>query len=210
MSRVRVHQHVNPLAPYYRFTPKPLEVEKIFANPCLPLHLDIGCARGRFLLKMATIEPHWNFLGVEIREPLVEEANRIAEENNLTNLHYEFCNASYSLDKLLEQIPANLLQIVTIQFPDPWYKNKHAKRRMVKDNLVEIIVKHLRISGKIYIQTDVEFLAEEMFAVFRENTNLREIESSENPFLVKTERENAVEEKGLPIYRRMFEKIREL
>ncbi len=209
MSRVRVHQHVNPLAPYYRFTPKPLEVEKIFANPYLPLHIDVGCARGRFLLKMATIEPHWNFLGVEIREPLVEEANRIAEENNLTNLHYEFCNASYSLDKLLEQIPANLLQIVTIQFPDPWYKNKHAKRRMVKDNLVEIIVKHLRISGKIYIQTDVEFLAEEMFAVFRENTNLREIESSENPFPVKTERENAVEEKDLPVYRKMFEKIKE-
>ena len=209
MTRIRVHQHVNPLAPYYRFTPKPLEVEKIFANPCLPLCLDIGCARGRFLLKMATIEPHWNFLGVEIREPLVEEANRIAEENNLTNLHYEFCNASYSLDKLLEQIPANLLQIVTIQFPDPWYKNKHAKRRMVKDNLVETIVKHLRISGKIYIQTDVEFLAEEMFAVFRENTNLREIESIENPFPVKTERENAVEEKGLPVYRKMFEKIKE-
>ena len=208
MPRVRVHQHVNPLAPYYRFTPKPLKIEKVFAAPDLPLHLDIGCARGRFLLKMAAVEPHWNFLGVEIREPLVEEANRIAEENNLDNLHYEFCNVSYSLDKLLEQIPANLLQTVTIQFPDPWFKNKHAKRRMVKDNLVETIVGHLKISGKIFIQTDVEFLADEMFAVFRENTNLREIESSENPFPVQTERENAVEEKGLPIYRRMFEKIK--
>ena len=90
MPRVRVHQHVNPLAPYYRFTPKPLEIEKVFANPCLPLHLDIGCARGRFLLKMAQVAPHWNFLGVEIRRPLVEEANRIAKENNLDNLHYEF------------------------------------------------------------------------------------------------------------------------
>jgi len=209
MPRVRVHQHVNPLAPYYRFTPKPLAIGKIFAAPDLPLHLDIGCARGRFLLKMAQVEPHWNFLGVEIREPLVEEANRIAEENNLDNLHYEFCNASYSLDKLLEQIPANLLQTVTIQFPDPWFKNKHAKRRMVKDNLVETIVEHLKVSGKIFIQTDVDFLAAEMFAVFRENTSLSEIEINENSFPVKTERENAVEEKGLPIYRRMFEKIKD-
>jgi tRNA (guanine-N7-)-methyltransferase len=209
MPRVRVHQHVNPLAPYYRFTPKPLAIEQVFAHPYLPLHLDIGCARGRFLLKMAAVESHQNFLGVEIREPLVEEANRIAKENNLDNLHYEFCNANYSLDKLLEQIPANLLQTVTIQFPDPWYKKKHAKRRMVKDNLVETIVEHLKISGKIFIQTDVEFLAEEMFAVFRENTNLREIEISENPFPVKTERENAVEEKDLPVYRKMFEKIKE-
>ena len=56
MPRVRVHQHVNPLAPYFRFTPQPLEIEKIFAQPDLPLHLDIGAARGRFLLKMAEIE----------------------------------------------------------------------------------------------------------------------------------------------------------
>ena len=207
MPRVRVHQHVNPLAPYYRFTLKPLAIEQVFAAPDLPLHLDIGCARGRFLLKMAEVAPHWNFLGVEIREPLVEEANRIAKENNLNNLHYEFCNASYSLDKLLEKLPANLLQTVTIQFPDPWFKKKHAKRRMVKDNLVETIVEHLKISGKIFIQTDINFLAAEMFAIFRENTNLREVEINENPFPVKTERETAVEEKGLPIYRKVFQKV---
>ncbi len=204
--RVRVHQHVNPLAPYYRFEPQPFEIENVFANPDLPLLLDIGCARGRFLLKMAAVEPGWNFLGVEIREPLVTEANRLAKENNLTNLRYEFCNASFALDKLLINLPANLLQKVTVQFPDPWYKKKHAKRRMVKEDLVGMIVGHLKISGTIFVQTDVDFLAEEMFAVFRENADLNEIEIAENPFPVKTERENAVEEKGLPIYRRLFKK----
>ncbi|MFN2391995.1 MAG: tRNA (guanosine(46)-N7)-methyltransferase TrmB [Pyrinomonadaceae bacterium] len=206
MPRVRVHQHVNPLAPYFRFTPKPLEVEKIFANPSLPLHLDIGSGRGRFLLKMAETEKDQNFLGVEIREPLVEEANRIAKEKNLINLHYEFCNATLALDKLFENLPANLLQTVTIQFPDPWYKKKHAKRRMVKDDLATTIVAHLKSAGKIFVQTDVDFLAEEMFAAFRENTDLTEVEIYENPFPVKTEREMAVEEKGLPIYRAIFEK----
>jgi len=208
MPRVRVHQHVNPLAPFYRFTPKPLQIERVFADSDLPLHLDIGSARGRFLLKMAAVEPNQNFLGVEIREPLVEEANRIKEEENLTNLHYEFCNATYSLDKLLEQLPYNILQTVTIQFPDPWYKKKHAKRRMVKDNLIETVVGHLRITGKIFIQTDVDFLAEEMFELFRENACLCEVEVAENPFPIKTERETAVEEKGLPIYRAMFEKAK--
>ena len=204
MPRVRVHQHVNPLSPYYRFTPKPLEIEKVFANPDLPLHLDIGCARGRFILKMAEIEENWNFLGLEIREPLVDEANRLTKEANLTNLHYEFCNATYALEKFLEKLPVNLLQTVTIQFPDPWFKNKHAKRRMVKDQMVETIVEHLKIEGEIFIQTDVEFLAEEMFAIFRENKKLREIEVSENPFPIKTERESAVEEKDLPVFRRIF------
>ena len=78
MARVRVHQHVNPLLPHYRQTPEPIDPASIFADPSLPLHLDIGCARGRFILKMAESEPGWNFLGVEIREPLVEEANRLA------------------------------------------------------------------------------------------------------------------------------------
>ncbi len=45
-----------------------------------------------------------------------------------------------------------------------------------------------------------------MFAIFRENKNLREIKISENPFPIKTEREAAVEEKELPVYRRIFEK----
>lgn len=208
MPRVRVHQHVNPLAPFYRFTPKPILIEEIFARPESPLHLDIGAARGRFVLKMAELFPDQNFLGVEIREPLVDEANRIARENDLTNLHYEFCNATYSLNRLLEKIPADVLQTVTIQFPDPWYKKKHAKRRMVDKQLVETVVKHLKFEGEIFVQTDVDFLAEEMFEIFRANENLHEIEISENPFPVKTEREAAVEEKDLPVYRAMFTKAK--
>lgn len=206
MPRVRVHQHVNPLSPYFRFTPKPIEIEQIFVNPELPMLLDIGCARGRFLLKMAGIDKSQNFLGVEIREPLVIEGNRLAKEADLINLHYEFCNAMIALDKLLEKLPNNLLQTVTIQFPDPWFKKKHAKRRMVNAELVKTVVNHLAENGKIFVQTDIEFLAEEMFELFRQDENLREVEISENPFSVKTEREKAVEDKNLPIYRRIFEK----
>jgi tRNA (guanine-N7-)-methyltransferase len=208
MPRVRVHQHVNPLAPYFRFTPMPLEIGKVFADPAQPLFLDIGCARGRFLLKMAELFPNQNFLGVEIREPLVTEANRIRDEKNLTNLHYEFVNATLSLDRLLEKLPQSILQTVTIQFPDPWYKKKHAKRRMVNDKLVEIVAAHLSVGGKVFIQTDVEFLADEMFALFRENKTLKEIEINENPFPLKTEREQAVEDKNLPIFRALFEKTK--
>lgn len=208
MPRVRVHQHVNPLAPYFRFTPEPLEIEKIFADANRPLHLDIGCARGRFLLKMAELFPNQNFLGVEIREPLVTEANRLKDEKHLTNLHYEFVNATIALDQLLEKLPADILQTVTIQFPDPWYKKKHAKRRMVNSDIVQAIAQHLKLAGKVFIQTDVEFLAEEMFVLFRENARFKEIAISENPFGVKTEREQAVEDKELPIYRALFEKTK--
>ncbi len=207
MARVRVHQHVNPFSPYYRQAPEPIDLQAIFAEPELPLHLDIGCARGRFILKMAEAEPQWNFLGVEIREPLVTEANEIASERGLTNLRYEFCNAMMWLGRLLDDIPERLLQAVTIQFPDPWFKKKHAKRRMVNAELVETIAKKIAVDGTIFVQTDIEFLAEEMFELFRANNDLAEIWIDKNPFPIKTEREKAVEDKALPIYRAMFKKV---
>ena len=204
MARVRVHQHVNPLSPYFRQAPTPVDVTSAFADPAKPLLLDIGCARGRFLLRMAEAEPGWNYLGVEIREPLVEEANGLAAEAGLTNLRYEFCNAMIWLDRLLEGVPACLLQKVTVQFPDPWFKKKHAKRRMVNKELVDAVVAKLAPGGMIFIQTDIEFLAEEMFELFRANDELTEQPTETNPFPVKTERERAVEEKALQVYRTTF------
>lgn len=206
MARVRVHQHVNPLSPYYRQSPVPIDPAAVFADPALPLHLDIGCARGRFILKMAEAEPDWNFLGVEIREPLVDEANRLADETALSNLHYVFCNAMLSLGTLIQEIPNGLLQAVTIQFPDPWFKKKHAKRRMVNKELVDTVSEKLASGGRVFVQTDIEFLAEEMFELFRANENFSEITIEENPFPVKTEREKAVEEKKLPVFRAIFVK----
>jgi tRNA (guanine-N7-)-methyltransferase len=204
MARVRVHQHVNPLSPYFRQAPTPVDVTSAFADPAKPLLLDIGCARGRFLLRMAETKPDWNYLGVEIREPLVEEANRLAAEAGLKNLRYEFCNAMIWLDRLLADLPGGLLQKVTIQFPDPWFKKKHAKRRMVNKELVDAVVAKLAPGGMIFIQTDIEFLAEEMFELFRANDELTEQPTEINPFPVKTEREKAVEEKALQVYRTAF------
>lgn len=207
MPRVRVHQHVNPLAPFYRQAPQPVDLSTAFATSNMPLHLDVGCARGRFLLRMAEHERGWNFLGVEIREALVDEANRIAKERGLSNLHYEFCNAMLWLGRLLQNIPSGVLQMVTIQFPDPWFKKKHAKRRMVNSELIDAVLEKLAPGGRIFVQTDIEPLAEEMFKLFRERNGLIEIAVNEDPFPVKTEREKAVEDKDSLVFRAMFETI---
>lgn len=204
MARVRVHQHVNPLSPHYRQAPQPVDLSDVFAEPERPLLLDIGCARGRFVLRMAKAEPSWNYLGVEIREPLVTEANRLAAEAERTNLRYVFCNAMIWLDRLLEDLPAGVLQKVTIQFPDPWFKKKHAKRRMVNAELVETVVNNLAPKGEIFLQTDIEFLYEEMVDIFQADERLEFKTPSKNPFSIKTEREKAVEEKGLDVYRALF------
>jgi len=208
MPRVRVHQHVNPLSPYYRQPPEPLCLDKVFAKPELPLHLDIGCARGRFILNLAAIATGCNYLGVEIREPLVIEADKIAQEQTLGNLKYVFCNAMIWLARLLEQVPAGSLWMVTIQFPDPWFKKKHAKRRMVDAKLVADVCEKLAPDGLVYIQTDIEFLAAEMFALFVASERLVEVPLAGDLFPIKTERELAVESKGLRIYRKLFKKCK--
>ncbi len=206
MARVRVHQHVNPLSPFYRQEPTPVDLAGVFADPTQPLHLDIGCARGRFILRVAETEPAWNFLGVEIREPLVEEANRLAAEAGLENLHYAFCNAMLFLGSLLADIPDGVLQMVSIQFPDPWFKKRHAKRRMVNAELIDAIASKLASGGRVFVQTDIEFLAEEMFELFSAEPRLTGISIDVNPFLVKTEREKAVEDKELPVYRALWQR----
>lgn len=208
MARVRVHQHVNPLAPRFQELTPPVDFEKVFAAPDKPLHLDIGCARGRFLLRMAPENPTWNFLGLEIREPLVGEANRLKDEAGLDNLYYEYCNATISLGNVLKNLKSGILQMVTIQFPDPWFKKKHFKRRMVKTSLVDDIAKYLINDGKVFIQSDVKDVFDEIVAFFDESSDFEKIDGDvkENIFPIKTERENAVEEKGLPVYRAIFGK----
>jgi len=205
MARVRVHQHVNPLAKYYRDLPvKPLVLERLFDNPKQPLHLDIGVGRGRFLLGMSKLKKDWNFLGLEIREPLVKEANQIRDDLNLNNLHYEFCNAFIALGILLENVPREILQMVTIQFPDPWFKQKHAKRRMVKETMVEEIGNNLSKDGEVFVQTDIEFLAKEMFRLFEQTGKFIHFDTEESILPIKSEREKSVENRNLSVYRKIY------
>ncbi|MBD2363403.1 tRNA (guanosine(46)-N7)-methyltransferase TrmB [Anabaena minutissima FACHB-250] len=211
MPFIRVRQHVNPLAKKYQQPVNPIEWEKIYANLHQPLHLDIGCARGRFVLQMAQIEPHWNFLGLEIREPLVIEANKLCSELGLTNLHYVFCNANNSLKVLLSSLPPGILQRVTIQFPDPWFKTRHAKRRVVQPELVADLANYLPVGGVVFLQSDMEFIAVEMRDRFAESPHFQRIGIGEwleeNPLLVPTEREVSTQNRGEPVYRALFERV---
>ncbi|WP_427158256.1 tRNA (guanosine(46)-N7)-methyltransferase TrmB [Aliinostoc sp. HNIBRCY26] len=212
MPFIRVRQHVNPLAQKYQKSVDPIEWENIYAKPQQPLHLDIGCARGRFVLNMAKIEPDWNFLGLEIREALVIEANRLSSELGLTNLHYVFCNANNSLKVLLSSLPPGILQRVTIQFPDPWFKTRHAKRRVVQPELVADLANYLAVGGVVFLQSDMEFIALEMCDRFSENPHFQRLHTSEwlaeNPLPVPTEREVGTQNKGEPVYRALFERVR--
>lgn len=207
MSLVRVREHVNPLSKKYQVAIEPPDWVKIYADCDRPLHLDIGCGRGKFLLQIAQIQPDWNFLGLEIREPLVEQAQEWQAELGLTNLHYLFCNVNNSLRPLLSSLPKGHLKVVSIQFPDPWFKRRHQKRRVVQPELVADLAEFLVPGGTVFLQSDVEEVAVDMRDRFLENPTFTPQSSDwlpTNPLPVQTERERLVLSYGDPVYRMLF------
>ncbi len=210
MSRVLVRQHVNPLIHKYRNPIMPPSGDQIYGHLQQLLHLDMGCARGKFLLKMAQLHPEINFLGVEIREPLVIEANQHRDHLQLNNLHFLFGNIKINPELLFQSFPTKTLQTVSIQFPDPWFKHRHLKRRMVQPELVKAIATYLNPNGQVFLQSDIKEVAQEMKTYFLENSAFFQQHSEEwladNPFFVATEREIATFNKNEPVYRALLQK----
>ncbi len=210
MPKTRIRQHVNPLRRKFQHQITPPDWNEVYSQPNLPLHLDIGCARGEFLLQMAQLQTDTNFLGIEIRQPLVELANQEKAALGLTNLHYLFGSMNYYAETLLPSLPKNSLHFITIQFPDPWFKRRHNKRRVVQPELVKILVDYLVAGGTIFLQSDIEDVALEMRQRFALNPLLvidhQDFWLEQNPLPVPTEREIYVLEDKKPVYRVLFKK----
>ena len=208
MSKVRVRQHVNPLSKKYQTPITPPNWSEVYAKPQQPLHLDIGCARGEFVLSMAQLQTDWNFLGVEIRQPLVEQANAKVLELGLDNLFYLFGNINNSLEPLLSSFLPQTLQRVTIQFPDPWFKKRQAKRRVVQPELIDTLATYLKVGGVVFLQSDVEEVAQEMCDRFSTHPAFQHQGDhtwlATNPLPISTERELFTLSNGEPVYRALF------
>ncbi|XGB43478.1 MAG: tRNA (guanosine(46)-N7)-methyltransferase TrmB [Nodosilinea sp. LVE1205-7] len=203
-----MRQHVNPLGEKYQRPVVLPSWETVYRHPHQPLHVDIGCGKGLFLLEMATLYPDWNFLGLEIRQPLVKQSQRRCQAAGLTNLHFIFCNANLAFRSLMASWPSpQPLRRVSIQFPDPWFKYRHHKRRVLQPALVQDLAEFLPPAGEVVIQSDVEAVARQMrdrLAAFAGFTQSPPDWLPESPFPAQTDRERVTLEQGLMIYRASF------
>jgi tRNA (guanine-N7-)-methyltransferase len=158
----RFRQHVNPLKRELQVPAEPLDWSSAFTDPSLPLILDVGCGYGRFLLAFVNNVPGYNALGLEIREPVVDRANRWAENLELQRkVRFVLANATVSVENMLKTFPGPL-SLVTIQFPDPHFKRRHHKRRVVQPQLVSAIKALVPQGGRVFLQSDVLEVAENM------------------------------------------------
>ncbi|KFK25990.1 trna (guanine-n -)-methyltransferase-like [Arabis alpina] len=216
VGHVRIRQHVNPLSSSFS-KPAPVPAwDEVYKDPSLPLMVDIGSGSGRFLLWLAkkNIDSR-NYLGLEIRQKLVKRANFWVNELRLSNIHFIFANAMVSFEQLISSYPGPL-EFVSILCPDPHFKKRHQKRRVVQKPLVNSIVQNLIPGGKIFVQSDVLEVAQDMRDQLDEESNvLQHMESVdteegwliENPMGIRTEREIHAEFEGARIYRRLYQKL---
>ena len=205
-----MRQHVNPLSKFFQLPLSLPSISILFRESSYPIHLDIGSARGEFLIALASKNPKWNFLGLEIREPLVSFSERKRKELQLENLRFLFCNVNVSLDEWMSKLDFDQLKRVSIQFPDPWFKRKHFKRRVLKISLLNSIARYMSKDGELFIQSDIFKLIESMTEVI-DNSNYfdrKELKGfkwlNQNPYDAYTDRELFVIKKNLPIFRAMY------
>ncbi|XP_061338884.1 uncharacterized protein LOC133285642 isoform X2 [Gastrolobium bilobum] len=219
MGHVRIRQHVNPLSSSFSVPAQVPDWNQVFADPALPLMVDIGCGSGRFLMWLAKRTPKVrNYLGLEIRERLVKRAELWVKDLALDNIHFLFANATISFKQLVESYPGPLL-LVSVLCPDPHFKKRHHKRRVLQKPLVGAIVDNLMPGGQVFVQSDVLEMALDMRNQFDEVDALKHIDAlnpamlcdSEgwllsNPMGIRTEREIHAELEGAKIYRRLYQK----
>ena len=209
-----MRQHVNPLSKVFKEIEPIPSLKDIFNEPTNPLHLDIGCGSGNFLLRLANQNRNWNYIGLEIREKLVHNANLKLKDEALDNLYFAFGNANYLIEDCLDKFPADIVFSVSFNFPDPWFKKKHHKRRIIQPQLIHKISQLLAYGGFISIKSDVEELFKYMdMTIINSKSFISygyqdiEIFDSYNPTNLKTNRENYVVGKKLKVFERLYKKI---
>lgn len=211
----RVRQHVNPLkSAHQRLLDLPERwPAEVFAQPNNPAHLDVGSARGEFCLALAASRPELNVVGLEIRHAFADAAKREADTLGLRNAAFFACNASVQTPSLLEALCGGL-RSVTISFPDPWFKERHKKRRVLQPPLARTLEAHLQPGGWMLLQSDVLEVASQMRATVTATATSLVDQRDETRWDARprelagidTERERSSRELGRPVYRCLFVK----
>lgn len=187
-----------------------------FATRSLPVVIDIGCAKGTWAIKYATQHKDLNVLGLEVRSDAVKLALSRKEKLGLANVHFMACNANVDLQHVLEDLRAEkvAVRMLTIHHPAPDHKEKQQKRRLVVNELVNIIAAEVPTGVLVFLQHDSRKDAKRMVEAFTASpffspgVGYNPLSLKTNPKLseVETEREIATKKKGKPVYRMLFER----
>ena len=137
---------------------------RLFERPESPLHLEIGCGKGRFIAETAAASPGTNFVAMERDPTIVAQAARLAREKGAPNIRFLIADADFLLDHAL---PGEVSRLY-INFCDPWpTKKKRARRRLTHDRYIKMYEDLL--IPEIFFKTDNRALFEFSLESFSRN-----------------------------------------
>lgn len=175
-----------------------------------PIHIEIGCGKGQFMIELAKRNPNINYIALEKYDSVLLRALEKAVLEDIPNLKLAVVDASiikeYFSDKEVNRIYLN--------FSDPWPKNHHKKRRLTYEDFLNQYKEILADDGQIEQKTDNRHLFEFSLESFNHNGwYLEDIcldlhnELEKYPDNITTEFEDKWSKLG-PIYRLVAKKKR--
>jgi tRNA (guanine-N7-)-methyltransferase len=189
--------------------PNPWNAESLFARES-PLEVEVGSGKGLFLRNAAAAHPEIDFLGIEVAKKYAEFSAAKLVQVGLPNAMMVSGDAIQIFHELL---PANSLKAVHVYFPDPWWKKRHRKRRVMRELFLRDVERTLAPGGSLHFWTDVFEYYETSLALIAEVTTLEgplpvPETPAENDMAYRTHFERRTRLANEPVYRSEFKKRR--
>ncbi len=137
--------------------PGKLSSASLFGNNA-PLEIEIGSGKGLFMATASAANPEHNFLGIEIMAKYAaHSAGRLLRSRmEIPESNLNAIMVSGNAEPLFkDRIEDGSIEAVHVYFPDPWWKKRHRKRRVVNANSIRNISSALRSGGRLHFWTDV-------------------------------------------------------
>jgi tRNA (guanine-N7-)-methyltransferase len=131
------------------------------AAPAKELHLEIGSGHGGFALAFAAAHPEIDFVAMEWRGKFAGYTRARGAQRGFKNLIVLHADARFEVPRLFAEAS---LDCIHLQFPDPWWKRRHLKRRVIDDGFTPLLLSRLRPGGLFDVRTDVLERGEDMRA----------------------------------------------
>lgn len=146
MSRAQAQGYAN--LSEYRLVPQDLRGH--FAARADTVFVEIGFGNGEVIAQIATQNPNWQCLGIDVYRPGIGALVNRCERANLRNVRIVEEEAM----TVLELIPDDTIDLLYVLFPDPWPKQRHHRRRLVNSEFATLVRRKVSDKGIVYIATD--------------------------------------------------------
>jgi tRNA (guanine-N7-)-methyltransferase len=117
-----------------------------------PVVLEIGSGHGAAAIAYCLAHPEADLVALEVHVPGVARMLAAAQEAGVANL---WVHPGDAMPFLSDRVTPGTLTAVHLFFPDPWPKQKHAKRRFVQQHTLELVASRLVPGGELLVATDI-------------------------------------------------------